>query len=144
MNWLSHTLWGHETTIVHCTFALPVLQTLLICTGTNHNWSFMPVWNHNSSHKRLWKCDVLMTSLSVSGDWMTILAAFSNAHFAWGNNQVSASSWFDWRSGISEQSCHCTYAHNFSSISKPCSDGNDMNLIAVLLWWGLSDCTVIL
>ena len=42
-----------------------------------------------------------MTSTSLSGDWVTILAAFSNAHFAWSNNQVSASSWFDWRPGIS-------------------------------------------
>lgn len=28
MNWCSQTLWGHETPIVHCTFVLPVLETL--------------------------------------------------------------------------------------------------------------------
>ena len=33
-------------------------------TGTNLNRPFTPVWNHNSSHERLWKCAVRMTSTS--------------------------------------------------------------------------------
>ena len=33
-------------------------------TGTNLNRPFTPVWNHNSSHERLWKCTVRMTSTS--------------------------------------------------------------------------------
>ena len=97
MNWSSHTLWGHETPNVHSPSSWDTTRT-----GTNRDWSLPPLWNHNSSHERLWKCDVHMTSTSLSGDWMRLSLLHSHAHFSWSNNRVSASSWFDWRPGILE------------------------------------------
>ena len=97
MNWSSHTLWGHETPNVHSPSSWDTKRT-----GTNRDWSLPPLWNHNSSHERLWKCDVHMTSTSLSGDWMRLSLLHSHAHFSWSNNRISASSWFDWRPGISE------------------------------------------